>query len=325
MANFTLYNDSVWYSRGSTNSNKIAAFDLENTFIWSDSGLIYMRTEDDWVPTTNIDKLVTVLMQLIRDLWTIVIFTNQKETNEEYTEKSKRRVNNFISILNQKYVLEFNPWIFIAIRDDDYRKPNPAMWNLFLTQVGKIPGAASFYCGDAIGKTEINPLYQWSDHDSEFAHNCNLTIYNPEEILGTFTPIDIKEYDILLIMAADKSQYSYFTNELQKNNGLGTHYIIGKLGDISRVLQEGRKIIVVGERFANILGRKRVNQYIPKELQNKAAFLMFTRPVKPFAANWNKIAAVITGYANALDVHLKFDYVRTVKARDLTSRIIRIN
>lgn len=323
MANFTLHDNSVWYSRGTVASNKIAAFDLENTFIWSDAGLIYMRTEDDWVPTANIDKIVNVLRQLIADTWTIVIFTNQREIKKEYTEISKRRIMAFINKLNEQHNLNCNPWIFIAIRDDRYRKPNRDMWDLFRNFSGLRPAAASFYCADAIGEDDPNPLYRWSDHDSEFARNCGLAIYNPEEILGTYTSEDISAYDILFIMAADESQYKEFVTGLSPPPG--EHYVVGKLENVQDALNQGYKVIVTGERFANALGRRRVAQYITRDQQTKAAFLLFTRPIKPFVTNWEKIANIIPGYANALDIHLQLETSQLIDNRDIISRVIRMN
>ena len=319
MANFKLHNNSVWWSEGNRAGNNVAAFDLENTFIWSDSGLIYMRTEDDWVPTANADKIGDVLRQLIADAWTIVIFTNQQEINKEYTEISKRRITAFINKLKETYNLNFDPWIFMAIRNDEYRKPNRRMWDIFTNLSGLRPSAASFYCGDAIGPADPNPLYRWSDHDSKFARNCDLAIYNPEEILGTYTPEDITQYDILFIMAADVSQYAEFVA------GLGQEYVIRKLENVQDTLKHGYKVIVTGERFANAAGRRRIAKYITREQQQRAVFLIFTRPIKPFVINWEKIANIIPGYANALDIHLKLDSNQLFPNGEIISPVIRIN
>ena len=321
---FTLHNNAVWYKPGTIASNKIAAFDLENTLIWSDSGLIYMRTAEDWVPTTNVDVLAKLLTQLITDRWTIVIFTNQQENDPLYTATSLARINNFLTRVNRLLPqgTSFAPFVYVAIRNDNNRKPNNGMWSLFMQQAQLTTiSPASFYCGDAIGPTETNPLYRWSNHDTEFARACNLTIYNPSEILGTYTPnINILIYRVLFIIAADESQYRDFVNSLPVQ-----YKKVKTLTDVTPTIAAGFSPVVTGERFATTAGRARVRHFLEAALLNNSAFLLFTRPVKPFATNYNKVANVITGYANVLDVHLNADDSAPMNIGTQIVPIIRMN
>ena len=315
---FNLIDNSVWRLRGYTATGGIAAFDLENTLLWSEAGLIYMRRDDDWVPTTNILKMARLMDSLMADNWTIVIFTNQEERNPEYTETSKRRIISLLDNVTQYMTHAFRPWVYMAIRNDNNRKPNNGMWQLFIieSRLTKLP--QSFYCGDAIGNTATNPLYRWSDHDTQFAENCGLALYNPEEIVGTYTPPSVLDYNILFVMAADPSQYQDFVNSL------GPEYLSVRLQNINAA-NKTRKLVVVGERFATAAGRNRVRHFFTNAELASAAFLLFTRPIKPFATNWKEIANVITGYANALDEHIGVSDSTLITVGNTSVSLIRIN
>ncbi len=320
---FMLYGDSVWYRTGTMadipTRNKVAAFDLENTLIWSDAGLPYTRTTYDWVPTTNYDKLTKELGSLIRDGWTIALFSNRLEDNPRHTARTLERISNFVDIIKIEQP-QFNPFIYLAIRDDRNRKPQIGMWNLFYSHTGIIPSPASFYCGDAIGPTDPNPLYQWSSHDTDFAEAIGLAVYTPDEILGVFEPtIDISAYNILFIMAADESQYRDFIAELTED------YEVGRLDNLRAITNRNKKAVIVGERLATTAGRARLRNFLSRNQLETAAFLLFTRPVKPFAANWHRIANVVTGYANALDIHMRQHEYQRLVVGDVTVPLIRMN
>lgn len=51
-----LRDNSVYTYMGQNNGNHVAAFDFDNTLAWSDSGLIFMRTEHDWVSTVPVES-----------------------------------------------------------------------------------------------------------------------------------------------------------------------------------------------------------------------------------------------------------------------------
>lgn len=319
---FILHGDSVWYRTGTMvdipTRNKVAAFDLENTLIWSEAGLPYTRTAYDWVPTTNYSKLCDAIGSLIQDGWTIVIFANQLENNPRHTGTALERINNFIEVVKIEQP-QFNPFVYVAIRDDRNRKPRIGMWNLFYSHTGIIPSPASFYCGDAIGPKDPNPLYQWSTHDTDFAKAIGLAIYTPDEILGVFEPtIDISAYNILFIMAADESQYRDFIAELSED------YEVGRLPNLRAIINRNKKAVIIGE-FASTTGRNRLRDYLSVNQLETAAFLLFTRPVKPFAANWNRIVNVVKGYANALNIHIRQHDYQRITVGDLMVPLIRMN
>lgn len=290
--------DTVYTRPGTVNSGNIAAFDFDNTLAWSDSGLIFMRTANDWVPTVASVDLISFLQSLTKDAWTIVIFTNQLQNDPEFTRKSLERIDNFILQL-QGQVENFHPHVYVSIANDGYRKPARGMWVMFARTLPLAISTASFYCGDAAGATHQNPLYWWADFDSAFARNTGLTFYTPDELFGSFTNhYELDNYHVLLLMAAHESQYDRFIQDNPKFTRV-------MLDQAANVLRRGYKVIVAGERFATLAGRRRAMHLIPKEYHPQTAFLMFTQPIKPFVTDqgYRDADNAIRGYANALDVH----------------------
>lgn len=305
---------------GRIQSNNVAAFDFDGTLARSDSGLIFMRTVIDWVTTINYDKMVLFMSKLADDNWTIVFFTNQLERNREFTQGAIGRIGNFINSIS-RHNPRFSPYVYISLKEDNYRKPNRGMWDLFINQTGINPSAASFYCGDAIGPESQNPLYKWGTFDKDFANNIGLALYTPDEILGIYSP---PEYagNIFLIMAAHESQWQNYINNLLNEY---PHMVITNLESAGRELKNGRLPIVIGERFATIAGRRRAFHILPKDAQ--PVFLMFTQPIKPFITDnaYLLIDKQIRGYANALDYHQSYSYMGNNPVFEEPYPIIRIN
>lgn len=318
-----VHNNDMMYRRGDIRSNNVAAFDIDGTLIRSDSGLIFMRTVEDWVPTTNGSKLIDVIRNLVNDNWTIVLLANQFQRPQDNRQVVAARLALFVRAVNGHLgAVEFNPSIYVALKHDHYYKPNTGMWDLFLGHSQLVPSSASFYCGDAIGNTAINPAYQWSDEDTQFAANCRLPLYSPEEILGTFeTEFPIANLSLIFIMAADPSQYEYLINRFPSP----PYVVVANLKEAARLLNIGHKVIVTG-KFASQRGRNEVIKHFPPNELRNAAFLLFTRPVKPFATNYQQIQNVITGYANALDHHNHMvDTSPITLAQGIQTHIVRMN
>jgi DNA 3'-phosphatase len=302
---WVLHDNKVYVRLGKANSNDVAAFDFDNTFIRSDSGLIFMRTADDWVPTANYSDMIEFIKSLVEDNWTFAIFNNSLETNPEFTQNVLFRINEFISRI-QHFVADFEPYVFVSIRQDVYRKPDIGMWELFRQMTGITePRPSSFYCGDASGPTAADPLYRWSDEDSQFARNIGLTFYTPDEMIGTYKVGHIANTP-LIIMAAHPSQYTDFVNDLIEKN---PSYTISTLKDARAVIRSGRIPIITGERLATRAGRNRLKPFLPKGIHPH--ILLFTRPIHPYITReeYARDDAAIRGYANALDYHIKFSEI----------------
>ena len=296
--------EKVYYKLGTVRDNKIAAFDFDHTLAQSDSGLLFMRTEDDWVPTVAVDHLTDFFRKLVADRWTIVVFLNQYENDPAFTQKCLRRMDKFFNGIPD---IPINPFMYVAIGNDVYRKPQRGMWELFILQSKLVPSEASFFCGDAFGTAAINPAYRWSSDDRLFAEAIGLAYYTPEEMLGEFQNHEtVGPYDILIVMAAHESQYQYIIDRFT-NDG---EYVTTSLEQAIFTVEElKKKAIIVGERMATRAGRRRAMHILGGHYRNKAAILMFTRPIFPLIPleQYRKDDNTIRGYANALDIHIQFN------------------
>lgn len=138
----------------------------------------------------------------------------------------------------------FDPYVYVAIRDDVNRKPNIGMWNVFIRDTNIVPSIASFYCGDASGAGDKNNLYQWADCDLTFATNIGLAFYTPDELLGEYTVhVDPRNARVILVMAAHESQYGSYIDELKNNN---PEFIESNLENVGTWLEQNNSVIVTG-------------------------------------------------------------------------------
>lgn len=173
--------NSVIYSLTKTDTfNKIAAFDLDGTLIKTKSGRVFPKDKDDWVLWN--DNVKNTLYNYYNDCYKIVIFTNQLGISKGKISKGDflDKVRNIQKELNMAFD------IFIATKDDKYRKPMTGMWDLFeeLYHV-KIDKKKSFYCGDAAGRQKDWIQGHKKDFDSvdvRFAYNIGLKFMVPETV-----------------------------------------------------------------------------------------------------------------------------------------------
>lgn len=183
-------------------SGHIAAFDLDGTLSWSDRGKIFVDEPDQWLwfsPGTP-----AYLNQLHREGWEVVWFVNQNiNNNADYLNTVLGRLQNMLDDL------DFVPAIYVAITNDEYRKPETGMWDLFLDdrrrwypETGLVAvKPTSFYVGDAYGPNHENVWYQRSNSDRQFAENLGITMYTPDEILPELPPLVLPENGPALYLA----------------------------------------------------------------------------------------------------------------------------
>jgi bifunctional polynucleotide phosphatase/kinase len=159
---------------------KIAAFDFDYTLFRPIKNR-FPKDENDF--TILFDCIKDRLFELVEKNFTIVIFTNQKRFNKKDKLKMviKRIVNAFksINLLDRVY-------IYAAIKDDNYRKPNIGCFDLFHSSHKFIPidFEQSFFVGDAAGRFDNwkhGIKKDFSCADRKFAHNLKLKFYTPEE------------------------------------------------------------------------------------------------------------------------------------------------
>ena len=147
-----------------------ACFDLDWTLIKPKSTK-FPKTFDDNVIMSN---RINVLKSYIKYGYKIIIFTNQKVTK---TQPLQFKINRMYDIINKFKNEGIDIIIYMATADNNFRKPNLGMWDMFRQKYNKLE--AAFYCGDAAGRKE-----DFSSSDLEFANNIAIKFYTPEELFN---------------------------------------------------------------------------------------------------------------------------------------------
>lgn len=149
--------------KNTTNTIKIAGFDLDNTLITTKSKKTFAINCDDW--KFKYKNIKDKFKNLISNHYKIVIITNQlgislgKSSREELITK----------ITNISKELDINLTWVVLYKDNLYRKPRIKSFELFKD----IDKNHSFYCGDAAGRNK-----DFSDTDYKFAKNLNIEFYS---------------------------------------------------------------------------------------------------------------------------------------------------
>jgi DNA 3'-phosphatase len=125
---------------------QVLGLDLIGTLIEAKDGAGVPHGDRDWVWTCDRGQwpIPKYLNWLNKHDVTIAIFSNYFKMSAERIETAKRRV----MIMMQQ--LDFEPFVFMSMKEDSYSKPNIGMWQLF--QETKIPidpkSRYTAYCGD---------------------------------------------------------------------------------------------------------------------------------------------------------------------------------
>ena len=165
----------IYTSDGISSSGHIAGFDLDWTLVRT----IHGKFPKDVNDITLLPNRVSVLKELIKRGFTIVIFTNQKSTNEKKIQFNMERVTNGIRLLGIPVI------VLMSVSDDIFRKPSTGMWSVLSRMV---PVKSGFYCGDAAGRPQ-----DFSDSDRKFGETVGreavgFKFYLPEQL---FPPIEL--------------------------------------------------------------------------------------------------------------------------------------
>ena len=199
---------------GLDTSGHFACFDLDWTLIRSVRSLFPKDSNDlDILPNRK-----TILQSFIDKRYTIIVFTNQKSKSEKEKQNKLDRINNFIKLIDLPIT------IFMATGEDEYRKPNIGMYSILKQMCLSTGILSSFYVGDAGGLQQ-----DFSSDDINFAKNCGMKYYRPEEIFPSVLQIttdinisNINKIDIdtniknmVIFMGVPGSgKTSYYTNNL---------------------------------------------------------------------------------------------------------------
>lgn len=186
----------------------IYGFDFDSTLVTQKSGKKFPIDGDDWKPLYD-DKedgsnvIKDKLKEAFEDEKIIILFSNQSgvSKNKLKIDDVKKRFNNFLSYMSSTDIPIF---IFIALSEDQYRKPSTSMWIEALRTLEDMihnqtqnemkqkmsirwDTGNSLYVGDAAGRLKkCFPISSkrgkdFSCSDRKFAHNVGVNFKTPEE------------------------------------------------------------------------------------------------------------------------------------------------
>ena len=201
--------DSATASFQTASVRAMAGFDLDSTLTISKSGRQFTLDADDTI--WAFDSVPEQLKNIQDEGFTIVIFTNQAR----FSTQVKDRIECVRQALEQFGVVVF---VFIATGDDDFRKPETGMFELFksLIQIEdtNIFSEMSFYVGDAAGDEQNKswsdyPPYAWASSDLEFAEHCGLLFFVPRDIFPQPPePLPTPNQEVVLLVGNQGSNKS---------------------------------------------------------------------------------------------------------------------
>ncbi len=158
---------------------KIAAFDLDSTLVTTKNGK--PRGQNDYKVR---DKYFKKLLEFQDNGYNIMILSNQR-LRTSYTKKvildKLKRIENIAKEMNDYGIRGI---IFMATKDDEYRKPGKGFFIKSLRIATGLNWGYDdledvFYVGDAAGRLEDH-----SDCDIVFAKNLGIKFYIPEVFVG---------------------------------------------------------------------------------------------------------------------------------------------
>lgn len=175
--------DTMYYltSPQIKHSKKVVAVDMDDTIVTPKSKAKFAAGRADW--RWLFDEVKPKLIELNKDGWNIVIFTNQAGV-----EKGKTRIDDITGkILDLSEELGFPLQACVATATNHWRKPHTSMWDFFVKTMRS--GAAvdmkeSVFVGDAAGRPagwKAGAKKDFSCTDRAFAHNIGLKFLTPDE------------------------------------------------------------------------------------------------------------------------------------------------
>jgi len=174
-----IYNSNINYDF--KQNHKIISFDLDDTIIKTKSNKTLPINKEDWIFKYNSNN--KIIEEFNNGNTNIIIFSNQstinnKGYNKQIEDDIKYKIENIINQLNIPIM------VFIASKNDKYRKPNYNMWNIMLEIIynDNIDLNNCLYVGDAVGRDK-NKYHKkdFADTDYKFALNIGINFKTPEE------------------------------------------------------------------------------------------------------------------------------------------------
>lgn len=212
-----------------TVNQQIIAFDLDWTLAYQEKQLFPKDPEDIQV----IPGRREILEKLIKQGATLAIFTNQYAKSSKEKDNKLQRVANFIKKINLPILA------FVATEKDNFRKPNKGMFD-FMSSL--YPKRKAIFVGDAAGRPQ-----DFSDSDLEFAKNCQLKFYPPNDffpnIVPDFEPL-AKNQLVIFVGMPGSGKSSYYHQYLSATH---RHINQDQLKTKDKVLKKLTEVMAKGE------------------------------------------------------------------------------
>jgi bifunctional polynucleotide phosphatase/kinase len=214
------------------NSELIFAFDLDWTLTYNEKHLFPKEASDIYI----FPNRKQILEKIIKDGYSIAIFTNQYAKTKKEKQNKVERLKTFILKLNLPVC------VYVSTEKDNYRKPDIGMWNFF--KKDRVIKNVIFV-GDALGRPQ-----DFSDSDRLFGEKINACeIKSPEDFFGSSKIPSIQNKKELIVFVgmpgSGKSTY-YYTNLKEcvhiEQDKIGSRKQLLKQLDIS--LLSGASIVI---------------------------------------------------------------------------------
>ncbi|KAE8388559.1 polynucleotide kinase 3 phosphatase-domain-containing protein [Aspergillus alliaceus] len=189
-----------------TQTPKVAAFDLDSTLVSTASGNTFPRNSSDWKWWH--DTVPARLKQLSADGYHVIVVSNQKKISLQKEMKGGRTDSKSLANFKERAAavmrqLDIPLSVYAATLDDGYRKPRIGMWKEFLDDydfdVTGVDLSNSIFVGDAAGRPNDH-----SQVDRGFAINVGVPFKTPEEFFLNAAPEPLVEpFDPSLYLQSD--------------------------------------------------------------------------------------------------------------------------
>ena len=214
----------------------IAAFDMDWTLSYARNAKFGQDPNDIHIMPDRYEALEL----LIKKGYTVVIFTNQSTGNIKNPEKLREKIDKSnVRIMNFCTKLSLPVFVFACYaKEGENRKPLRGMWDMMLKSFNITSVEHGFYVGDAAGRPG-----DFAASDKEFAQNCGIDFYTPEEFFPDQTPEIPSGLNLVLLVGPPGSGKSTYAK--RKLVPLGYNLIESDAVGSQNLLRELRKSIAL--------------------------------------------------------------------------------
>ena len=312
MFNFNIY-DTVYYINKFDKKNlKLACFDLDHTLIKPIGNRKLPKDSNDYEYIKNVKE---TLVKLKDDNYHIIIFSNQSGSKLEQVLIKIKNILFELSNLNQLRIS-----VFIATKDNYYRKPHTGMFELFLKlndiQISDLKEV--FYCGDAAGRKG-----DFACSDYSFFNNLSLKYFNK---------LDNKQNKILFYVPEElfMNQKVNYIPICKDNSQIFINEYYEKYDEITKNLtipiptKEQEIIIICGLPGS---GKSKLAYDIYGQLDNYIIVskdVYKTRSITVIKQSLKKNLSVVVDDTN-VDIKNRDIYIKLAKENDIPIKCVHLN